>query len=80
MKPVSETIALDVTISPGIDQDRRNTAVDSQREERNTLTEVLCETETSIAGGKRTSSIDDVPENENRHSSPNISCVSINIA
>lgn len=52
MKPVSKTIVLDVTISPGIDQDRRNTAMDSQREERNRLTEVLCETETSIAGGK----------------------------
>lgn len=32
------------------------------------------------SGRKRTSNIYDVPGNENRHTSPNISCVSINIA
>lgn len=48
------------------------------RKER--YTEVLYETENSVVSGKRTSNIYDVPGNENRHTSPNISCVSINIA
>lgn len=52
VKRVSKTIVLGVTISPRMDEYRKNTAVDSQCEKRNILTEVLYETENRIAGGK----------------------------
>lgn len=78
VKRVRRTIVLDVTVSSGMDQERKITTMDSQWEKKYTDWSSLWDTE-QCRGRKRTSNIYDVPENENRHFSPNISCVSINI-
>lgn len=52
VESVSKIVVLNVTVSPGMDQERRNTGGVGQSMRKERYTEVLYETESSIVAGK----------------------------